>query len=113
MSIGAKLVELRLRSGKSLQEVADAIGVSKTHVWALEKGKSDNPSLDLVRKLADYFSVTVDFLVVADSSASVEEAEAHQFFRDFTSLSLEDQELLKQTLARLKTRPKSPTDDST
>ena len=46
MSFAARLHHLRLRKGYSLQKVADAIGISKAHVWNLEKGTSDNPSID-------------------------------------------------------------------
>lgn len=63
MSIGAKLKELRLRKGSSLQHVADAVGASKAHIWELESGKSHNPSLDLLRRLAEHFGVTVAGLV--------------------------------------------------
>ena len=35
-----RLKELRLKKKLSLQELADAVGVSKAHVWELETGKS-------------------------------------------------------------------------
>ena len=38
MSLATKLKELRVRRKQSLQDVADAIGASKTHVWDLETG---------------------------------------------------------------------------
>lgn len=63
MSLAAKLKELRLRSRQSLQQVADAVGASKAHIWELETGKSSNPSLDLLRKLADNFKVSVATLI--------------------------------------------------
>ena len=44
MQISERLFSLRQKSGQSLQQVADAIGVSKAHVWELEKGRSTNPS---------------------------------------------------------------------
>ncbi len=102
MSLGARLTRLRLRSGESLQRVADAVGVSKAHIWALEKEKSDNPSLELLKKLADHFSVPVEFLAGSDASVSVEDAEAQQFFREFKSLSDNERHVLKQTIALLK-----------
>ncbi len=81
MSIATKLQELRRKSGESLQQVADGVGVSKGHVWALEKGTADNPSLDLIRKLADHFNVTVTYL--NDETAEPADAAALQFFREF------------------------------
>ncbi len=81
MSIATKPQELRRKSGESLQQVADGVGVSKGHVWALEKGTADNPSLDLIRKLADHFNVTVTYL--NDETAEPADAAALQFFREF------------------------------
>ena len=102
MSLSNKLAQLRLRKGKSLQNVADALEVSKTHIWQLEKGDSSNPSLELLRKLADYYEVPVSFLAGEDGQTTVEDVQAHQFFRDFQSLSQEEQALLQQTLELLK-----------
>ena len=102
MSLGAKLAELRLRKGNSLQQVADAVGVSKAHVWAMEKEKSENPSMELLKKLADHFSVSVEYLAGSDPALKVEDAEAQQFFRDFKSLSEGERALLKQTIEVLK-----------
>jgi transcriptional regulator with XRE-family HTH domain len=63
MALAVKLKELRLRSGKSLQQLADAVGASKAHIWELESGKSSNPSIDLLRKLAECFNVSVASLI--------------------------------------------------
>jgi len=40
MSLAAKLKELRGKNRQSLQDVADAIGASKTHIYDLETGRS-------------------------------------------------------------------------
>ena len=112
MSLGARLAELRLRKGDSLQEVADAVGVSKAHIWALEKEKSDNPSLDLLKKLADHFAVPLGYLAGLEPSATVDDAQAQQFFRDFKSLSEPERGLLMQTIELLK-KNKGSSDGST
>ena len=62
MSLAAKLRELRAGKKASLQAVADAVGVSKPHVWELEKGKTKNPSLDLLKQLAKFYGVSLDYL---------------------------------------------------
>lgn len=98
MSLGAKLTELRLRKGESLQQVADAVEVSKTHIWSMEKGTTQNPSLDLLKKLAEHFKVTVEYLAGTGNAASLEDVEAQQFFRDFKKLSETEQTVLMQTL---------------
>jgi len=106
MSLGAKLVELRLRKAVSLQQVADAVGVSKAHIWAMEKEKSENPSLELLKKLSEYFSVPLEYLANTDSSVELNDVQAQQFFRDYKSLSESEQALLRQTIEVLKNSSK-------
>lgn len=62
MSLAERLRELRAEKGVSLQVVADVVGATKPHVWELEKGKTKNPSLELLKRLASYYGVTLDFL---------------------------------------------------
>lgn len=62
MSLATKLRELRAEKEVSLQVVADAIGATKPHLWELEKGRTKNPSLVLLKHLAGYYGVTLDFL---------------------------------------------------
>ncbi|MGB4359540.1 MAG: helix-turn-helix transcriptional regulator [Rhodoferax sp.] len=112
MSIGAKLTELRLRQGESLQQVADTVGISKTHVWALERGTSKNPSLDLLKRLAEHFKVTVEYLAETSQNRSLDEEQAHQFFRDFKSLSETERAVLMQTLEVFK-KKRTPGDADT
>lgn len=53
------LALLRSKNSRSLQEVADGTGISKTNVFDMEKGKSNNPTLTTLIKLADYFNEPV------------------------------------------------------
>lgn len=62
MTLAERLRELRAEKKVSLQAVADAIGISKPHVWELEKGKTKNPSLDLLKQLAAFYDVSLDHL---------------------------------------------------
>lgn len=112
MSLGAKLAELRLRKGDSLQAVASAIGISKTHVWQLEKGNSENPSIELLKRLSEHFGVPLSYLANEDSETSLDDVEAQQFFRDFKTLSDAERAVLKQTLEVFKSK-KAPRDGST
>lgn len=81
MSLATKLKALRLKKGESLQDVGDAVSVSKAHIWELEKGTATNPGVELLKKLGDHFGVTVEYLVTDD--AKVEEAMERSFFRHF------------------------------
>lgn len=106
MALGAKLTTLRLKKGTSLQEVADAVAISKAHYWELEKGRSTNPSADLVRRLADYFGVDVEFLLGAEKAKVSDVEEAQLFYRDFKKLSKEDRDLILTNIRMLKERGK-------
>ena len=69
MGLGRRITELRLKKKESLQDVASAVEVSKAHIWELEKGHTDNPSMALVTRLADHFGVSVAMLVGEDAKA--------------------------------------------
>ena len=49
MGFGARIAELRRSRKESLQDVADAVGVTKTHIWELERGRTSNPSLTVIQ----------------------------------------------------------------
>ena len=101
MHLNEKLKELRMKNGQSLQMVADAVGVSKAHIWELEKGTSKNPGLELLVKLASHFGVTIAYLT--DEVTEPKDAAAMQFFREYDGkLSREDWEVLKTMASRLK-----------
>jgi transcriptional regulator with XRE-family HTH domain len=86
MSLGRRITDLRLTKGQSLQEVADAVGVSKAHIWELEKGRADNPSMALVERLADHFGVSIGFLVSEDMDAPDADAALAKMFRQARKL---------------------------
>ena len=58
-----RLTELRIAKDVSLQVVADAADVSKAHIWELEKGRADNPTMTLLKALANFYGVSVSYLV--------------------------------------------------
>ena len=39
MALAARIKELRIKTRKSLQEVADEVGASKAHIWDLETAR--------------------------------------------------------------------------
>ena len=98
MSLGTRLGELRIKKKESLQQVADAVGVSKAHIWELEKGKTTNPGLELLTKLAQHFKVGIAWLAGEDE---ISDPAAMQFFREFEGkLGEDDWEALRALAAR-------------
>ena len=102
MSFAIKLNQLRVARRMSLQQVGDAIGISKAHVWNLEKGKAENPSMELVVKFADLFQVRVADLVGENPDAEGEDPEVVAMFRDLKKLEREDRETIRVLMERLK-----------
>jgi transcriptional regulator with XRE-family HTH domain len=106
MHLKDRLTQLRLAKGESLQDVADAVGVSKAHIWELEKGRTDNPSMALVTKLADHFELSLAALVGEDPSAGGDRI--GRMFRQASKLKPEELALLDDMMqSMLKRRKKS------
>lgn len=104
MSFPRKLHDLRIAKGMSFQDVANAIGVSKAHVFNLEKGITTNPSMELVVKLAELFRVRVADLVGEGPDESEDSPEMVAMFRDLKSLDPEDLETIQLMMDALKKR---------
>ncbi len=60
--IGENLRKIRTSSYLSLQNIADDIGIQKGTLGNIERGDKA-PSLGMVFKLADYFCISVDYLL--------------------------------------------------
>jgi transcriptional regulator with XRE-family HTH domain len=68
----------------------------------MEKGLSENPSIELVVKLADVFRVRVADLVGENPDAEGEEPEMVAMFRDLKQLGERDRETIKVLMDQLK-----------
>ncbi|HEX3756870.1 MAG TPA: helix-turn-helix transcriptional regulator [Rhizomicrobium sp.] len=104
MTLGGKIAALRLNARESLQDVADAVGVSKAHIWELEKGRADNPSLGLVTRLADHFKVSIASLVGEDAKAKDADADIQRMFRQVSKLDAHERGLLNDMMESLISR---------
>ncbi len=101
MSVGVRITELRLKQSESLQQVADAVGVSKAHIWELEKGRTTNPSMALVTRLADHFGVSVAFLVGEDVGAADADPRLQRMFRQAQQLDERERAILDSMMQSL------------
>lgn len=108
MPVGDQIKQLRLRKQESLQQVADAVGASKAHIWEIESNRSRNPSLDLLQRLASHFQTTIAFLIEEDVG---EDTKADQFFRKnsqkLAAMTEEDFDLFERLLNRISDGDKS------
>lgn len=109
MSLAVRLNELRVRKGKSLQDVADALSVSKTHIWELEKARAENPSLELLTKMADYFKVSIRHLVGEDFESSQHD-EMARMFRQVGDLEENERAIIDDMIQSLRKRRREADD---
>ena len=95
MSLAKKIVQLRKERNLTQKELASIVGVHFSHMSRYERGIS-LPSIDVVKKLAQMFHVSADYLLFDESQATVR---AH----------IADQELLQQfeRISRMSEREKA------
>lgn len=74
MEFHEKLQELRKGRGLTQEELADALYVSRTAISKWETGRG-YPSIDSLKELSNYFSVTIDELLSSDKLLSIAERE--------------------------------------
>ena len=104
MTLGTRIFDLRQKANVSLQHVADAVGVSKAHIWELEKGRSANPSFDLVQKLATFFCVKPEELIGAAEVPPPEHQQVERIHRSIKDLSERDLHIIEAMVASMQSK---------
>ncbi|MGG3192398.1 helix-turn-helix domain-containing protein [Priestia aryabhattai] len=66
--VGKKIKTLRLKKGYSITRLAEKAHISKSYLSHLEKGLNNNPSLQMLEKIAVSLNTTIDELIEAESS---------------------------------------------
>ena len=74
MEFHEKLQELRKSKGLTQEELAEALYVSRTAISKWESGRG-YPSIDSLKEISSYFSVTIDELLSSDRLLSIAEKE--------------------------------------
>ena len=85
MEFNEKLQELRKGKGLTQEELAEKLFVSRTAISKWESGRG-YPSLDSLKEIARFFSVTIDDLICSDEMISVAENEKREFADKYISL---------------------------
>jgi len=78
MEFNEKLQELRKSRSLTQEELAEALFVSRTAISKWESGRG-YPSIDSLREISRYFSVTIDELICSEEMISVAENEKKEF----------------------------------
>jgi transcriptional regulator with XRE-family HTH domain len=85
MKFGARIKELRMGKGLTLEQLAQATGSSKSYIWELENKDPPRPSAEKLSEIATALGVTVDYLIGRDEQ-TLAQAEDKAFFRDYSEL---------------------------
>lgn len=82
-----------IREGKGLSQtdLAEKSGLQPSAVSHFETGRR-SPSFDNLRKLADALDVSIDYLLGRAEEPQTAGPRAQKLFRDFASMSAEDQD---------------------
>ncbi len=81
----------------SQAELAKAVGISRDAVSRYERGDMV-PSVEVAKKMADMFEVTLDFLVIEQAQAPVIDKQTLQRLQDIANLPEADRESLLLTI---------------
>ena len=77
--------EARKSRSMTQEELAEALFVSRTAISKWESGRG-YPSIDSLKEISRYFSVTIDDLICSDEMISVAENEKREFIEKYVSL---------------------------
>jgi XRE family transcriptional regulator of biofilm formation len=106
-----RLREERRNAGLSLARLAEMSGISRTYLLKLEKDEASNPSLEVLRRLADALDITVaDLLGTPPMQFELDDAALPQSLRAFadeTQLAPKELQMLASIRWRKGQEPKS------
>ena len=85
MEFNEKIQELRKSKGLTQEELAEALYVSRTAISKWESGRG-YPSIDSLKEIAKYFSVTIDELLSTDEVLTIAEKDNKQKEMHFRSM---------------------------
>ena len=85
MEFSEKLQELRKSRSLTQEELAEALFVSRTAISKWESGRG-YPSIESLKEISRYFSVTIDDLICSDEMITVAENDKKEFVSKYVSL---------------------------
>ncbi|SDH98005.1 DNA-binding transcriptional regulator, XRE-family HTH domain [Alteribacillus persepolensis] len=98
-AISTSLKELREQHGLTSEELAKDVNFTKSIIWSYELGKKE-PSISHLMKLADYFQVSIDYLVrKEETDKSIDLDNSHTL--EYYQLRVDEKELNQEELVDL------------
>lgn len=89
MSFSKRLRELREKKGLSQEALADKLNIPRTSLTHYESSDDRIPRQKRLNEIADFFGVTVDYLIGRSDTDKLTEKE-EEFLNDIDILSLEE-----------------------
>ena len=98
-----KLKELRFKNDITQSEFAKLLGVTQQTVGSWEKEKS-TPNYDLLKQIAKYFNVSIDYLLDNDAGANTPplNAEQAELIAEYDALNDEGRGLIRGMIGSLR-----------
>lgn len=106
MELNEKLQELRKSRDLTQEELAELLFVSRTAVSKWETGKG-YPSIDSLREISRYFSVSIDDLLSADKLISIAERENKSNIRNMCDIIIGIADIFALLLIAMPLYPKT------
>lgn len=103
--LGKRIAELRNKMGLSQYELADRLGFSRGKLSNYEQGQRQ-PDYDSLQKIADFFEVSIDYLITGKERVKEENNNSNLFFFDKDDLTEKDIEDIKKHIEFVKWQAK-------
>ena len=109
MEFNEKLQELRKSKGLTQEELAEALYVSRTAISKWESGRG-YPSIDSLKEISKFFSVTIDELLSSEKIVNIAEKENKSNIQNICDLLFGITDLMSILLIILPLYPKTVND---
>ncbi|MUV38137.1 Repressor LexA [Lentibacillus sp. JNUCC-1] len=87
--LSKRLIYLRKQKNLTQEQISKIIGVSRPAYTAYEK-KTRTPDYDILQSLADYYEVSIDYLLGrTDNPTPIDRKDEKEFFKAITDPDLE------------------------
>jgi transcriptional regulator with XRE-family HTH domain len=102
MELGKRIQELRKKAGLSQTDLAQKINISYTQMSRYEV-KNVQPPADVLKKIADVFGVSVDYLISGDSEekakATLKDTKLLQLFKAVEGMNEKDKNIITELIS--------------
>lgn len=95
MEFGDRIAHLRNNKNLTQNDLADKVGISRASLSHYEKNRRE-PDYDTLKKLADFFNVSTDFILGREHQNDIETIAAHHDNYNWSKEELEEIEQFKE-----------------